>query len=385
MNINFFKNIYNRAKNNNTIDICCLYIKLIFYKIIPILISLSLFGYLNIPINIFRYIITIYLVINLLITDFILRQSIKIRINSEKEHQCDKCSTNIVWALQDNLANIIFYILGGILFKYNIYLDIYWRSYIHSTPICIKNKLCVEKTIKLQYIAIPFGFLDYLIELCLYKLSLPCEYVLIFMFFITFLIDCVIYNIGAKYKNNIGVINTLLKIVWRISQYIVIGYIEHKKRNLINIDIIDFSINKLNYLRNNTWYRCVLWNEFQSLDNFISLGITSVFYREHVLNTHEFLVTITHYLEKDPTLKFVRKTKILHIGSMFKPFMSSEKKFYLRMFDSRKSIEPFIKQLLSDLDFSITNTKSEIIYEAMYNFNKKVDNTNIKIIDKFYE
>ena len=54
------------------------------------------------------------------------------------------------------------------------------------------------------------------------------------------------------------------------------------------------------------------------------------------------------------------------------------------MFESRKSIEPFIKQLLKDLDESITNTKSEIIYEEMYNFDKKIETENIKIIDKYY-
>ena len=64
--------------------------------------------------------------------------------------------------------------------------------------------------------------------------------------------------------------------------------------------------------------------------------------------------------------------------------MSSEHKFYIRMFESRKSIEPFIKQLIKDLDDSILNTKSELIYEELYNFEKKVECENVKIIEKFY-
>jgi hypothetical protein len=120
------------------------------------------------------------------------------------------------------------------------------------------------------------------------------------------------------------------------------------------------------------------------LDSFISFGKTSVFYREHVLNFYDLLFTIINYLDNNTTIKIARKIKLLHISTIFKPFMSPENKFYIRMFESRKSIEPFVKQLLKDLDQSITNTKSEIIYEEMYNFDKKVETHNVKIIDKYY-
>jgi hypothetical protein len=379
----FFKNLYNKLKNNNTINIIILYINLIFYKIIPILIPLSLLGYSNTFINIARYIIVIYLIVNLLISDFILRQSIKVRNLIDGDHICEKCSNNIVWNLQDSLSNIVFYILGGFVFKYNIYLDIYWRSYMHTLPICIKYKLCMHKSVELQYICIIFGIFNYLIEFCLYHI-LPVEYTLIMMFFITFVFDCVIFNLDIKYQSNITFVNILLLSVWKISQYLTIGYIENKKRKVGNRDMVEEVINKLNYLRNNTWYRVILWKEFQNLDNFISLGKTSVFYREHILTFHDLLISIVYYLDNNTTIKIARKTKILHISTIFKPFMSSQNKFYIRIFESRKSIEPFIKQLLKDLDDSIANTKSEIIYEEMYNFDKKIENTNMKIIEKFY-
>jgi len=380
---NFLKVLYEKLQNNNTIDIIILYINLIFYKIIPILIPLSLIGYSNIYINIFRYIVTCYLIINLLISDFILRQSVKIRNPIDTDNTCEKCSLNIVWNLQDNISNIVFYVLGAIVFKYNVYLNIYWRSYMHSLPICIKNKLCIHKSVEIQYISIPFGILNYLIEAGLYYV-LPTEYILIVMFFVVFVIDCVIFNLNVKYKNNISFTNILLICVWKISQYLTIGFIENKKRKFGNRDIVEEIINKLNYLRNNTWYRVILWKEFQNLDNFISFGKTSVFYREHVLVIHDLLVTIVYYLDNNTTIKIARKTKILHISTIFKPFMSSQNKFYIRMFESRKSIEPFIKQVLKDLDESIANTKSEIIYEEMYNFDKKIETDNIKIIDKYY-
>lgn len=380
---NFLKMLYEKLQSNNTIDIIILYINLIFYKIIPILIPLSLIGYSNVFVNIFRYVITAYLIINLLISDFILRQSVKIRNPIDTDNACEKCSSNIVWNLQDNISNIVFYVLGGIIFKYNIYLDIYWRSYMHSLPICIKNKLCIHKSVEIQYISIPFGIFNYLIEFSLHYV-LPAEYTLIIMFFVVFVIDCIIFNLNVKYKNNLSFTNILLISVWKISQYLTIGCIENKKRNFGNRDIVEEIINKLNYLRNNTWYRVVLWKEFQSLENFISFGKTSVFYREHVLVVHDLLVTIVHYLDNNTTIKIARKTKILHISTIFKPFMSSQNKFYIRMFESRKSIEPFIKQLLKDLDESIANTKSEIIYEEMYNFDKKIETENIKIIDKYY-
>jgi hypothetical protein len=204
------------------------------------------------------------------------------------------------------------------------------------------------------------------------------------MFFITFVFDCIIFNLDIKHKSNITFINILLISIWKISQYLTVGYIETKKRKIGNRDVVEEVVNKLNYFRNNTWYRVILWKEFQNLDNFISLGKTSVFYREHILTIHDLLISIVYYLDNNTTIKIARKTKILHISTIFKPFMSSQNKFYIRMFESRKSIEPFIKQLLKDLDISIANTKSEIIYEEMYNFDKKIENTNVKIIEKFY-
>jgi len=320
--------------------------------------------------------------INLLISDFILRQSVKIRNTIELEHNCEKCSNNIVWNIQDNISNIIFYIIGGIIFRYTIYLDIYWRCYLHTLPICIKNKLCIQKSFEIQYISIPFGISNYLIEIGLSYL-IPFEYNLIIMFFVTFLLDCIIFNLNLKYKGNISFVNVLILIVWKISQSITIGYIEIKKRKLGNRDIVEEIINKLNYLRNNTWYRVILWKEFQFLDNLISFGKTSVFYREHILNFSELLISIQSYLD-NRTIKIARKTKILHLTTMFKPFMSSQHKFYVRMFESRKSIEPFIKQLIEDLNKSITNTKSELLYEEMYNCEKKIETDKVEIIDKFY-
>jgi hypothetical protein len=379
----FFIKFYEKLKNNNTLGILSLYINLIFYKIIPILILLSLIDFSNIFISILRYLIVIYLVINLLISDFILRQSIKIRNSVEIDHTCDKCSNNVVWNIQDNISNIIFYILGGFIFKYNLFLDIYWRSYIHTLPICIKNKLCIQKSIELQFASIPFGILNYVIE---YGMSfvVPFEYNLILMFFVTFLIDCIVFNLNIKYQNNINVVNALLKITWNISQNLTIGYFEVKKRKFGNRDIVEEIINKLNYVKNNTWYRVLLWKEFQNLDNFISLGNTSVFYREHILNFRDLLFTIVNYLDNNTTIKIARKTKLLHLTTIFKPLMSPQHKFYIRIFESRKSIEPFIKQLLSDLETSIKNTKSEEIYEEMYNVDKKMENENVKIIEKFY-
>jgi hypothetical protein len=378
-------NFYDKIKNNNTMNIIFLYINIIFSKILPFLLPLSFLGYSNMYINICRYLILIYLIINLFISDLILRQSIKIRNMNDDEHTCVNCSDNIIWNIQDNLSNIIYYILGGIFFKYNVYLDIYWRIYIHSLPIFLKNKLCIQETIQLQYLAIPFGIMNFLIEFAL-NYILPYEYIFIIMLFITFLFDSIIINLNFKYIKNSSFINILIIITWKISQYLCIGYLENKKRKLNNKDIVEKIINKLNYLRNNTWYRIIFWKEFQSIDNFISLGKTSVFYKEHIISIHELLFSITHYLNNNTTIKIARKTKILHLTTIFKPFMSSQNKFYVRMFESRKIIEPFIQQIINDMNLAIanTNTKNPLIYEEMYNFDKKIEIQNIKIIEKFY-
>lgn len=379
----FFIKLFEKMKNNNTFDIMFLYLNLIFYKVLPFLIPLSFFGYSNVYINMSRYLVILYLMINLLISDFILRQSIKIRNIKDTEHTCEKCSNNIVWNIQDNISNAFFYIIGGFIFKFNLFLDIYWRSYMHTLPFCIKNKLCIQKSIELYATSIPFGILNFLIEYGL-SMFLPFEYTLISMFFITFCIDCIVFNLDLNYKSVNSIFNSLIKICWNISQNLVVGYFEVKKRNLGKRDIVEEIIIKLNYMRNNTWYRVILWKEFQCLENFISLGNTSVFYREHILNFYDLLITVMGYLDNNTTIKIARKTKLLHITTVFKPFMSSQHKFYVRMFESRKSIEPFIKQLVKDLDISITNTKSEIIYEEMYNIDKKMETDGMKIIEKFY-
>jgi len=114
---------------------------------------------------------------------------------------------------------------------------------MHSLPICIKNKLCIHKSVEIQYISIPFGILNYLIEAGLYYV-LPTEYILIVMFFVVFVIDCVIFNLNVKYKNNISFTNILLICVWKISQYLTIGFIENKKRKFGNRDIVEEIINK---------------------------------------------------------------------------------------------------------------------------------------------
>jgi len=384
MYILFLKNIYNKLFYNNTFDIIKIYWNIIIYKIIPILLPISIIGYNNFFINLLRHIITIYLAINLLITDFILRQSVRIRTcDNLIEHNCDRCSQDIIWNIQDIASNVVFYILGGAISKYNMYTDIYWRSYLHAIPIFIKNKLCISKSINFQYIGLIFGLINYFIEFVL-SYILPNEYLLLMMFFITFVIDTIIFNLDLKYKDTFNFSSIFLDIIWKISQCLTVGYLEIKKRSYIDKDIIYDIINYFNYFRNNTYYRFILWKEFQTLDNFISFGKTSVFYREHILNIHELLSIANNYLENNMIIKIARKTKILHVSTMLKPFMSSQNKFYIRLFESRKKIEPFIAQIINDLDTSIKNTKSENLYEELYNCQKKVNSDNIEIIENHY-
>jgi hypothetical protein len=368
---------------NRLYDIITTYIEIIVYKILPLYIPIIITA--NYDINYYvRYLLLGYFYINLSINDIILRQSIKLRINNEEINStcCNKCSSNIVWNIQDNIANIIFYLLGTLIFRYNIITNIYWRSYIHSQPCCIQNKLCIQKSLDIQLIGIVFGIINYLIELllCMY---LPFDFCIIIMIFINFLIDCIIFSLDIKY-NKIYLINILLLIVWKLTQFMVIGFIETKKRENENRDIISKVINSINHLRNNDYYRVILWKEFQSLDNFISLGKLSIFYREHILNIYDLLTTINYFLNNNTALIIARKTKLLHISTIFKPIISSEHHFYIKMFESRKIIEPFIQQILNDLEKSIKNTKNEAIYEELFNYIKPIENDKLKVIDSYY-
>jgi hypothetical protein len=362
-----------------TKDIILLYGELILYKILPIMIPLSLLGN---GFTSIRYLFLGYLYINLLLSDIILRQSIKIRNSMIIEHNCEYCSKNIIWNIQDIISNILFTLLGTFIFKVNILLDIYWRSYIHSLPISIKNKYCTQKSIDINIIAIPFGIINYIIEIMISSV-LPFEYTIIMMCFINFMIDIIIIHKSIlNYSHNIFSFNILLRILWKISQFLTVGYIELKKREIADRDVIEDIINILQYLRNNTFYRFILWKEFQSLDNFISMGKTSIFYREHVLNTYDLFVNIMSYLDNN-MVKIIRKSKLIHITALFKPFLSSQHKFYIRLFESRKIIEPFIIQFINDMNQSIKNTKGEVEFEEVYNNIKEIEQDKLNIIDDY--
>lgn len=382
--IKYLEHLYEKIYNNNTYDIILAYINLLIYKILPILLTLSICGYSNIYVNIFRYVIFCYLIINLLISDGILRQSVKLRTNINITHTCDECSTKFIWNLQDTVSYIIFNIIGNIIFKSNICLDILWRSYVHTIPYYIKNKICISKSVQYQYIFTIFGILNFGIEFIL-SYILPFEYIFIIMYLITFIIDSIVFNLHIEYKNNNNFINILLVIPWKASQFLTIGFIEFRKRKYIDKNIIEDIIYLLNYLRNNTYYKIILWKEFQTLEQFVSYGRTSIYFREHILNIHDLLTSIVNYLDNNTALIIARKIKLFHITTLFKPLMSSEHKFYVSIFESRESIEKFIKQFVGDLKEAITNTKNETSYEEIYNCVIKAEDTeNMKIIDTYY-
>lgn len=376
--------IISKMKSNNTMPIMHLYLELLIYKIYPILIPFIAINiiYENNIVLIAYYIAYAYMYINLFITDIILRQSVKLRVVSNTYHNCDQCSTNIVWNLQDMMANIIFNIIGSFVFKYNIILDIYWRSYLHSLPHSIKNKYCIQKSLDIIIQSIGFGIMNYIVEMLL-RYIIPFHNSMIIMLFTNFVFDCIIFNMDTM-TNNINYMNIILKIVWKVSQFITVGYIEIKKREIANRDIIQEIISMIYFIRKHimpTIGKIILWEEFQSLDNFISKGQVSLLYREHIISVYDLLVNINNYIN-NKIVKMVRKSKILHITSIFKPLLPSEFKFYIRIFESRRSIEPFINIFLKDIEQSIKNTKSEIAYEELFSSNELIEEA--KIIDSYY-
>ena len=192
------------------------------------------------------------------------------------------------------------------------------------------------------------------------------------MLFIQFAIDCYIFDNTFK-RFYIIPTHFLLKIVWKVSQCITLGAIEIKKRNIGNKNVVSEIIRVLSYLKKSTFYRILFWKEFQSLDNFISYGSTSPFYREHILNIFELLLNVKYFLTNNSTITFARKTKLLHMTTVFKPYMSAENKFYVTLFEARKEIEPFIKEVIEDLETSIQTTKCVLDYEELYNYDIQLD------------
>lgn len=347
------------------------YFELYVYKIFPILIPFSLLGYDNDLINVIRYIFVGYMYINLLINDCILRESIKLRTVSEEDHDCTRCSQSVVWNLQDQVANLLFLNIGSFLFRYNIYLDIYWRCFIHSLPLGMKQKLCIQKCMRIEWWGILFGIINFCCEYLL-RTFFHFEYVLFSMTLIYFTIDCYLFDTELN-KHYIIPINVLLKAVWKISQCITLGAIEIKKRNIGNKNIVSEIIRVLSYLKTSTFYRFLFWKEFQTMDNFISYGSTSPFYREHILNIFELLLNLKYFLTNNTAITFARKTKLLHMTTIFKPYMSAENKFYVTLFEARKELEPFIKEVIEDLETSIQTTKCVLDYEELYNYDIQLD------------
>jgi len=363
------------------------YLNLLLYKIFPIIIPLSIIGIDSLLFSAIQYLVFGYMYFNLIISDILLRQTIKIYIIksntniSNNEHNCDYCSKNIVWNLQDIITNLVFNIIGTYIFRKNIYLDIYWRSYLHTLPIAIKNKLCVQQSIYINWIGIIGGFINYFLEKFL-SYYFPFVYVLFFMLFLNFIIDCFIFELDIKSSTSI-LSPILLKIIWKFTQCIIIGWIELKKRTMQNNNMILEILHWFVYLKNNTYYRFIFWKEFQSLDLFVSYGESSIFYREHVLNLFELLLNIK-YLIDNQIVKFARKTKLLHISSFLKPYLSSENKFYISLFEARKEIEPFLNDIIKDIESSILHTKIKNEYEEFYNDRKKIE-SSINIMESYYK
>jgi hypothetical protein len=152
-----------------------------------------------------------------------------------------------------------------------------------------------------------------------------------------------------------------------------LGAIEIKKRNIGTKNIVSEIIRVLSYLKNSTFYRFLFWKEFQTMDNFISYGSTSPFYREHILNMFELLLNVKYFLTNNSAITFARKTKLLHMTTIFKPYMSAENKFYITLFEARKELEPFIKEVIEDLETSIQTTKCVLDYEELYNYDIQLD------------
>jgi hypothetical protein len=193
------------------------------------------------------------------------------------------------------------------------------------------------------------------------------------MLFTQFAIDCYIFDNTFKPIRGIIPTHFLLKTVWKVSQCITLGAIEIKKRNIGNKNVVSEIIRVLSYLKKSTFYRFLFWKEFQSLDNFISYGSTSPFYREHILNIFELLLNVKYFLTNNSAITFARKTKLLHMTTIFKPYMSAENKFYITLFEARKEIEPFIKEVIEDLETSIQTTKCVLDYEELYNYDIQLD------------
>ena len=359
------------------------YFNIFLYKIFPIIIPLSLLGYDNEYINILRFVIVYYMYINLFINDSILRESIKLRTIREEEHNCSKCSQNVIWNIQDQAANIIFLTIGSTTFRYNIYLDIYWRSFVHTLPLSMKNRLCIQRSIGIQWIGIVAGIINYASEYLLRK-AFHYDYVLFLMTFIYFVIDCFLFNLNTKNIQYYIPTNFLLKVVWKLSQCLTLGIIEIKKRNIGNKNVVLEIVRILSYIKNNTFYRYVFWQEFRSIDNFISYGSTSIFYREHTVNLLELLLNVKYFLHNNTTFKFARKTKLLHMTSIFKPYLSAENKFYITLFEARKEIEPFIKELIEDLETSIQTTKCVLDFEELYEYDIQLDRS-IHLMESYYK
>jgi len=387
--MNIFGNTYSKLKNNfstileelyqtNIHDIITVYIKIICYKILPYLLFFSILNHTNIYFKSIKYIFFIYSLINLFITDFILRQSIKYTKITNIKHSCSKCPVNLIHNIEECISIFIFNLVGYMISKHNILLDIYWRSYLHTNPLMIKEKVCIRNYITFNYVGIPFGIINYCFEQIVSTI-LPTEYVFFLMMLLNFYIDSIIYISNIQYSNN-KILNILLEIIWFISECFTLGIIEFQKRKIKTNDIIKDTIFYFNYLKNHNYYKVILWSDFQQLNNFISTSYGSVYYREHISNIYHLLYNILNNIKNNKTIKFIRKSKIIHLTSLFSNLFPTDYKIYLKIFDSRKYLEPFLFELVRLLEHNLTNYK--LNSENIPLENKNI-NIKLNIIDKY--
>lgn len=363
-------------------------------------------------------------IVNLYITDTIMKMCINSVINKNEDetihnnctkhnqkcnvsHLCHTCyPRKIIWRMQDHIALIVHIFLGNLLFQtipYYIrydhmwfwwYVQSYWKGYVYLQHVFTRDGCCPGSMIS-AYRYTPIYISGFVLGavgttldiLCIKHIPSKTLY-WFFMFFFEFMIALYVQEITIKYpiecgmtekyKQTLLTVNTnnnnntirlhkwlnLLSpiwILWKVSQMLVVGFVNITKRENITNTPLDTFIDMYERLKYflNEWFVCFirrifLWKEYRSYRSFVTVGPTAPYVRTQIMIIFNIICAIRNnlkdYNKQLFVLKGIASTPVL--GSWMRMTLNSTMKnvsTILKKVGPMKKLNIFIEQILTEL------------------------------------
>ena len=306
------------------------------------------------------------LTLNLYIADYLFRLFVPIKQINNKEfiYVNNNQDKSLSFIIHDTLHLYLKYYYLKILiyciiyFCNNTYLNIYLYGYIHGNLFNLNNKQLSIKTIcKYKPYYLLLGIIN---QSTLFGLKILFKNYISFIdigsYFILFLLDylhpyyyMVLNKLFPKWSN----INFIIKILWLlISLLFKILVINKNISNNISNNLLANLYKVLLLIKNNTWLKFILWNDFASLHNLLNISFLYIFARP-------FFINILYYLNETYIILNYKSIQLLYTNPIFINFII----YYINInnkianiFKDKTSLSLLLNELISIISSELNKT-----------------------------